>query len=338
MIRKSLLTIVIFGCVLVFQSGFASEPKLAQTGFQFLSVPADARSAAMGEAFTAMHNYSSSIFHNPAFAAQMNTFFDGSLHLNKWIADIDHTSGSLSINPWQGRFGVFTVSLLMVDYGEFLATAVDQTVEIGYRDIGTFSPSAYSFGLGYSKFLSDRFAFGVHAKYVSQDLGSSLVDDPSSPTLARTKNYSLGAMAFDFGTIYKTGLRSLVFGMSVRNFSEEIKYETEGFQLPLNFRIGLAMDLIDVIPMDDEMHKLMLSVDATHPRAAPEQLKVGAEYTLMKTVSFRFGYTGNVDERSISAGVGIQTQLGEQGLALDYAYTPFGVFDNVQRFSFRISL
>lgn len=43
-------------------NGFAAEPKWAQTGFQFLSVPTDARVAALGEAFTAMNGRSMSIF------------------------------------------------------------------------------------------------------------------------------------------------------------------------------------------------------------------------------------------------------------------------------------
>ena len=40
--------------------------KLAQTGFQFLSVNSDARGGGMADAMTSSHNNSVSIFFNPA--------------------------------------------------------------------------------------------------------------------------------------------------------------------------------------------------------------------------------------------------------------------------------
>jgi hypothetical protein len=211
---------------------------------------------------------------------------------------------------------------------------------LDYIDTGKFSPSSYAVGLAYSKLLSDRFAFGLNAKYVSQSLGNSTIPDPNDASSTIVTKNSEGVIAFDFGTIYMTGFKSLAFGMSVRNFSSEVKYEQEGFQLPLIFNIGLAMDILELTSIDHNVHKLLLTVDATHPRAAPEQIKVGGEYTLMGVLSLRAGYLHNFDERGITTGVGLKKDFGRTGgrVALDYAYTPFGVFDEVQRFSFSISL
>jgi hypothetical protein len=78
----------------------------------------------------------------------------------------------------------------------------------------------------------------------------------------------------------------------------------------------------------------MLSVDATHPRSYPEFVKMGMEYRFQNTFFLRLGYVSNRDEEDLSYGFGLQ----KFGFGLDYAYTPFGVFDNVQRFSVYFSL
>jgi hypothetical protein len=77
-----------------------------------------------------------------------------------------------------------------------------------------------------------------------------------------------------------------------------------------------------------------MSVDASHPRSYPEQLRVGFEYSFLETFYGRLGYVGNSDENNITYGFGLQ----KFGFAIDYAYTPFGVFDNVQRFTIKFAL
>jgi hypothetical protein len=318
----------------------AGEPKLAQTGFQFLSVPTQARAAAMGDAFTAMYGGSMSIFYNPAAMAFSPARLDLSLSQNNWIGDIKHVAGSLSFTPANGHYGTFGISILSVDYGEFFGTVVDPTSESGYLDTGTFSPSAFAVGLAYSKALTDRFSFGIHVKHASEDLGSVMVSESGSQAGAHKKSYSEGVIAFDFGTIYRTGFKSLAFAMSVQNFSREVRFESEGFQLPLVFNIGVSMDMMEVIKPGSERHSFVLAVDAIHPRAGREQIKIGGEYMFMKVLALRAGYHHNVDERDVSVGAGLQLEYGGRGgrIALDYAYTPFGIFDNVQRFTFKFSL
>jgi len=334
------ILLVTFLVVLLIQPyGYAAKKKLAQTGFQFLSIPSDARAAAMGEAFTCVAGQSSSLFFNPANMALMNNFVDLSFSQNNWIADINHYAGSVAFSPIHGHYGVFGISVLSVDYGEFLGTVVDPTSDRGYRDTGNFSPTAFAIGLGYARSLTDRFSVGGQIKYVSQQLGTSTipVGDVTEGVTTDVEN-KVNVVAFDFGTIYKTGFKSLVFGMTVNNFSQEVKYQTEGFQLPLTFKIGISMNVFDFFMEENDMHTLLVSVDALHPRAYSERLNIGSEYWFKKLFALRFGYTYNYDERAISAGFGVQTSFGKRRIAIDYAYTPFGIFDNVQRFSFRLSL
>jgi hypothetical protein len=95
------------------------------------------------------------------------------------------------------------------------------------------------------------------------------------------------------------------------------------------------MNVFDLFEFDREKQSLLVAVDAEHPRDYPEQVKVGAEYVFMNVVSARVGYVGPADEHKISYGLGFQYAVAGTQVAVDYAYTPFGIFNNVQRFSLR---
>ena len=123
--------------------------------------------------------------------------------------------------------------------------------------------------------------------------------------------------------------------MSVRNFSSEIKYVEEGFQTPLVFTLGISMNLMDLMGEMPLEQSLLMSVDASHYRDHAEQVKLGLEYRLLNMLALRGGYQSAVDEGSgLSFGVG----LSKFGFAFDYSYTPFGVFDKVQRLTARFSM
>jgi len=312
----------------------ADNTKLAQTGFQFLSVTSDARAGGMGEAMTTFHTNSSALFFNPAGMARQKNPIDLSLSQNQWIADINHNALSVSLTPANGKYGVIGLSFVNVDYGELQGTMVWDN-EQGFIDTEIIKPSALALGVGYAKALSDKFSVGGQIKSAYQYLGKSIIPD-SDTTQALMKN-TADAIAFDFGTIYHTGWKSFTFGMSVRNFSQEIKFQTEGFQLPLLFTIGASMNLFDLFLTELRSQSLYLSVDALHPRSFSERLNIGLEYSLMDMLVIRTGYLMNYDERGFSGGIGVQKTIGPLFFGIDYAYTPFGVFDNVQRMSLYIA-
>lgn len=321
------------------QLTFSQQQKLAQTGMKFLNVSLDARASAFGDAITSLETKSSSaMFYNPAAMARLEGIADITLGSTQFIADINYYNAAVAFAPFDGEYGVFGLSFLSVDYGEFLGT-IRANNEQGFLDIGSFSPTAISFGIGYAKALSEKFSVGANVKYVRQSLGTSVLDDvttyPGTNTYqnATTEENKLSVLAFDFGVIYKTGFKTLNIGMSVRNFSREVKYKKEGFQLPLIFQIGASFNFMDLLEVDKKMHSLLVTVDANHPRDFPEQLNIGAEYTFMDLISFRAGYSTPNDERSFSYGVGLKEDNGDIDVAIDYSYTPFGVFNDVHRIS-----
>jgi hypothetical protein len=345
-IRNKSIVFAFFMICLLIANGYSQEnKKLAQTGFQFLSVISDARAAAMAEAMTSLQTNSSSLFFNPAGMAGMENNCEVSASSNQWIADIKHYTLGIAIRPFNGRYGVIGLSAQSVNYGDFYGTRYRGDIDLGYEDTGIFSLSAIAIGIGYAKQLTDQFCVGGQIRWIRQDLGESVIPLNSIPDTitkgqglymadtGRTAN-KLSPLIFDFGTQFKTGIKSLVFGMSVRNFSKEVTYAKEGFQAPLVFTIGISMNVLDIKDIDPMHHVLNVCIDASHYRDHAEQLKIGVEYRIMNALALRGGYITNNDLSGWSYGLGVS----KFGFAFDYACTPFDeVFDKVQRMTARFS-
>jgi hypothetical protein len=121
-----LWTLILLIAICTASSFLFAQEKLAQTGFQFLSVGTAGRASAMGEAATTIEVASTTLIYNPAGLARMTNFLDVSASWNNWIADIKQNSFTLALSPQQGRYGVFGLSFLWVDYGEFLGRSFDK--------------------------------------------------------------------------------------------------------------------------------------------------------------------------------------------------------------------
>lgn len=328
-------------------NGFAQDSDLgevegdrrAQTGLKFLSLSTSPRASALGGAVTANGRpTSSSLFSNPAHLGRMERSFDASFGQVEWIADISYNAGSVAFRPATGQYGVIGVSIVSVDYGEFIGTRRAGDVDEGYVDTGAVTPSSMAVGLGYSRQLTDRFSVGLHAKWARQDLGESTMGLGSGGSSLETQENSVQTVAFDFGILYNTGFESLDFAASARNFSRELTYSEYGFELPLDFSIGLSMDMVDLTQLNSEMHAFNLSVDGRRPRDFSEQVRVGGEYVFMDMLALRGGYIYPSDEAGISLGAGLQAEILGGEIGFDYSYSQMGIFNNVNRLGLRVGL
>ena len=320
--------------------------KRAQTGFKFLSTSVDSRAAGLGSALTAELNGSSvSMFYNPASMAGMEGSFHANLAQLQFIAEIDYNIASLAYRPGGGNYGVIGLSITSVDYGEFIGT-IRANNEAGFIETGTFSPTALAIGVGYARSFSDRFSAGAHIKYAFQDFdgdfATSTTGGPVSSLsdVVTTESYDQGTLAVDFGIVYATGFRSLVIAMSTRNFSRELTYVRENFELPLTFQIGLAMNLVDFTSLNPDDHSLMFHVDAQRPRDFTEHVRFGVEYTFLGVVSLRGGFEqlGAAEEQGVSLGGGLKYEVNNIRFGANYAWTDFGLFGSVNRFGVQIGL
>lgn len=338
-LTSAVLVLAMLLAPLAYGQGFQDPDtkKAAQTNFKFLSISVDPQSAALANAVTAEPVGSSlALFNNPATMASMQTTMHAAVMQTQFIADINYNAGTIAFSPSGGVYGVIGVSVVAVDYGEFLGT-IHAENERGYEDTGNFSPSALAIGLGYARNLSDRFAVGGNVKLAHQNLTSAFVDRQDNGDLI-SQDYNKSTMVFDFGVLYRTGFRSLNFAMAVRNFSQELQYEQESFELPLTFRIGVSMDIMDLTNMNKDMQSFRVSIDAERPRDYAEQLRIGGEYLIMNTLALRAGYAFPTDTENFSLGAGLQMKVSGVGLSVNYAYTSYDTFDPVHRFGIQLGL
>lgn len=297
--------------------------KVAQTGLQFMKVDVGTRAAALGGSYTVIGNDASAMFYNPAGIGKMDKKAEVFVTQTQWIADITYNAGAVAFNA--GNLGIFGLSFITADYGEILGTRVAAT-EKGFEDTGTLDVGAYAIGLTYARQITDKFIVGGQIKYCYQQLGENRMN-----TAGTVSKNEVNGLAYDFGTIFYPGFKSMRFGMSIRNFSQQFKYRQEGFQLPLTFTLGVAMDVMDFV--GEHENPLVVSIDASHPRDYTERILIGAEYTLFNMLSLRGGYKMNFDEEGLTGGVGFKTELSGIRLDLGYSYSDFGVFDMVNRIS-----
>jgi hypothetical protein len=317
----------------------AQVVKKAQVGFRFLENPVAAEVIGRGSVGVATTFSCNGIFWNPSLLGWVTPTTDVSLGYTKGIADINYSSLAGAVRL--GDFGVIGVSLLMMDYGTFEGTRRAANAD-GYIRTGSFSPNAYAAGVAFSQKVSDRFSYGVHVKYIRQDLGSAFVassgasiDDPALVIAERA--YATSAVAADVGAFYDFHYSGIRFGAVLRNISRELKYENERFPLPFAVSFGTTVNPLELVLDDQDAKNFLLSFESYHPRDFNEKVKVGGEYKLMGMLSLRAGYMFNYDERGLTAGIGVESAEAGLPLRVDYAFEPFGVFGTVHHFSLSAS-
>lgn len=320
--RCSVILLALGSLLLVGTANAQSIKKVGQSGLQFLMIDVAARPAAMGGAFVLAGQGADAMFYNPAGMTEMDTRIDVMASRTEWIADIGISAFGAAMSF--GNWGTFGLNATIADYGTSVGTRVAENAQ-GFVETGNLNWGAYAVGLSYGRKLSDRFMIGGQVKYTHESLGESA-------TAAGMQDNDVSGVAFDFGTIFYPGFRSFRFGMSAKNFSPQYKYEEDSFELPLTFRIGVAMDVLDLTG-GSENSSLLVGVDALHPRDYTERLHIGGEYWYGDLVALRAGYKTNYDEEGLSLGAGLKYNAGGTIIKIDYAYTDFGAFSNVNRFT-----
>ena len=315
-------------CMVSIVPAYSAIKKLAQTGVHLLKIDMSARAAAMGGAYMMVGDGADALFYNPAGITRGENSYTLFVSQTPWIADISYNAAALVVDL--GNIGTVGATFITGDYGEFLGTMVSSD-EKGYTDTGMLDIGTYTFGIGYARDLTNKFALGAHVKYVSQHLGMNLLDS------GEEVENEVSGLAYDIGTIFYPGYKSLRVGMSIRNFAAQYEFQEEPFELPLTFTIGAAMDVLDLMG-DDHENALLLSVDAVHPRDFTERINVGGEFLFMDMIAIRAGYKYNYDEEGLTLGAGIQYALSGFNVKIDYAYSAMKIFDTVNRVSISLGL
>jgi hypothetical protein len=304
--------------------------RVGQAGWQFLKINADPRQEAMGNAFTALsRGNASAVFGNPATLTDVSGT-DVQLNNIIWIADIKHQSVSLAHSF--GDVGTLALSFATLDYGD-IAETINSPIPGDTRTEAVVTGNTYSardmaVGLTYARKITENLSIGGSVRWLREGIAE----------------LSMTNWSFDFGTVFYTGFRTLRIAVAARNFgpdsrltgwSEEYQAEAYDIRMPLDFRVGVAMDLFDDV---ESPHLLVLAVDGDHPNDGPEKFHIGGEYSFQKTFFLRGGYKFNYDEQGLTLGAGVHYPVTDLKLTVNYAYVNFGALTQVHMFSLGITL
>jgi len=298
--------------------------RVGTTSFQFLKIPVGVRGIGMGNAFVAGAVDASALYWNPSgigWAAHRELLLT---HINM-PADIKYESIGIVL-PFSSTFGVVGVTLNVLHMD-------DLVIRTPSRPEGTgelFTASDIAFGLTYSRKVSDRFTFGVQAKYLREELAGVVSQ----------------GVGFDAGLQYQTDFRSMRLGMVIQNFGPDTKFdgsyadlrtssttggvaETRDYDsapLPITFKTGVFADLETMFGLDfGEGIKGNIGGQFEHPGDNKERMNSGIELMFNDRFAVRGGYNFNYDADGFALGFGVNVPFGEKNaLQVDYAYADQG--------------
>ncbi|MFH1335966.1 MAG: PorV/PorQ family protein [Candidatus Zixiibacteriota bacterium] len=312
----------------------AEFDNLGTAGAQFLKIDVDARVVALGGANVAFSKGAMALYYNPAGIANMEKR-SLAFSYTDWVSDIKYNYFAYE-TPVQG-FGNVGVHVGVLTMGDMEVTTTDLPEGTGE----TFGVNGWVVGISNAYQLTNRFSFGITAKYIREQIS----------------DLSSNALAFDFGTLYYTGFRTLRIAMSTRNFGTDTKFDgkelettfdednnpstapiiirkkTQSQPLPLMFRLGVAYDF-----EFNEQSKLMAVLDGYNTRDRGQQASLGLEYSWRDQLAVRAGYKMRTDEEGLALGAGYDFDIPRFGIiGINYAWADFGRLQNSHRFSLMIN-
>ncbi len=284
--------------------------KVGTFGAQFLQIGTSARATGMGSAFTALADDASSVFWNPAGLVEVrgNEFLAAQV---EWPADINLSSAVMAFNPriLPGTFALSVRSL-------WLDPMLVRTGHVPEGNGQTFDAGMVGFGFSYSRFWTDKFSAGFTLNYLHLGLAEEAVNTAS----------------FDFGIIYRIGVRDLRLGMVIQNLGGKITYDELPSKMPTIFKVGACFNLAKT-----RNHTLVAAGEFQHPSDNTERANVGLEYKLKELLYLRGGYYISYDTNEYSGGFGVIINTGQDTRAVvDYSMVSMSALSLVHRLSLTV--
>lgn len=315
--------------------------KVGTTAAQFLKIGPGARALGMGGTYAAVSDDIYAAYWNPAGLAVSKSNTQVTFNHSEWLAEVSYDFAAASFDVADLGSLFLTVTSLGVPEDKV------RTEEFPEGDGRYWDASSLAIGVGYAKSLTDRFSIGFHAKYLQETIWNS----------------SANGFALDVGTYYITPFNDLVIGASVSNFGTKMQldgrdiqfnnepnsdgnsgpnnipsqYSMESFDIPLTFRIGLAMDVIKT-----RFIVVKTAVDATHPNDNTEYVNSGIEFAFNRMFFLRAGYKSlflDDSEQGLTLGAGLNYETASGlSVSFNYAYADYNRLKDVQYFDVSIAL
>jgi hypothetical protein len=263
-------------------------------GFTFLEVPAGARAAALGGAYTSLAQGSEAVFWNPAGLVDVKGFEITGSHV-EYFQQLRHDQFAFGLPVGAGGLA----ASLRAMYTEPIVARDD----LG-NETGTFGSHDLEFALGYGFRTSERVRMGVTGQIV------------------RERIQDLGATTFAFGagvTWDPAVMQGLRLALSAHNLGKAAHYEIDGVQ---GAAVPLPMALQGGGSYGHALGAAWQARGALETRLTTGRsglVMIGGELAHASGAALRAGWRWNDDAVDFSAGAGYA--LGR--VQLDYAFVPF---------------
>lgn len=258
--------ILLFIGLFIFK-GLNAQDRVITTAVPFLLIPADARSAGMGDVGVATSADGFSQQHNPAKYAFMLDGQGISLSYTPYLTEIvnDINLGQLNYHYRLNERSAAAASLRYFGLGDIILTE-------SYDDPGrAVSPSELALDISYSLRLTERFALAVAGRYIRS--GLKIPDAMSDASAANS-------FAVDIAGYYQSEVEAYGdfdgrwrAGFNFQNLGPKMSYDDDEFSsnfLPSNMKLGGGFDFIM-----DEYSTIGLTLEATKLLVPTPQFEEG---------------------------------------------------------------
>lgn len=301
-------------------------------GASQLLVPVGARGIALAGSSIINSNGVEAIYWNPANLARGEKSSSVMFSQMNYIADIGVSYGAVSTNL--ESFGAIGFSIKTFAIGEIPVTTVSSPDGTGQ----TFTPQYITIGLTYSKLLSDRISFGVTANYISEKIelvettGLSFNVGISYQNLGNVEGLGFAVVLKNLGPQMKydgSGLYVSASSLDLTRPTQLYKIDGQSFELPSTLELGLGYQL-----SINETNSLQLNGVFQNSNFYSDEYRLGAEYSYDNMFYVRGGYAllPDIDADDnifgLTAGVGINYNLGGLGFKFDYAFRDTEFFED----------
>ena len=316
---KKILLIIILIATSIYAGDVARK---GTSGAEEVLIPVGARGIATGGAFLANVTGLEALFYNPA-GLDIYPQTEAMFSYISYLADINISY--FAIGTSLGDIGSIAFDLKSLDFGDIPITTLQFPDGTG----DTYSPAFVTYGLTYSKVLTDRIGIGANFKLVTENIG----------------NTTATGFAVDAGVQYRFS-PELMIGATVKNIGTNMQYSgddltarttipgtvpgatsgsyqilTESFLIPSSFQLSLTYAL-----NFNEQNNLLIAGAYTANNSFEDVGNLGLEYGFMKNFFVRGGYNFLMQNSSdyiygMTFGAGIDYNIGGQvGFVFDYAF------------------
>lgn len=323
------------------------------TAANFLEIGYGSSEIALGDAVVSTVDNLSAAYWNPAGLALMRNN-QAQFMVQPWIAGINTSFAGVGILV--PGLGTMAISYYSMDYGKVPVTTMLMQDGTGEN----YSANEYAVSLSFARKITNWFAFGASGKMVRSsiwhtsgtafalDFGSIIKTQFFSRTGKRTDGMSIGMSISNYGTPLTYQGQDLLqpidlYPDQAGNYDNvEGQFKTQSWELPLIFRIGVA-----VRPIVSKNQRVTLALDALHLNNNSEYVNTGLNYKCIFPTFGAFnlsaGYKGlfMVDsEFGPSLGFGFEyrpVSMGINTIQFDYAARDVGIFGFIHSYSFRMT-